>query len=73
MSDNDKTPQQARNKMTFTKGQKVRGKVFGKFVVVDCKFSKPHGCEVVTLNEVSPEGFVSKSKVKLTADCLAAE
>jgi hypothetical protein len=60
-------------KMTFTKGQTVRGKAFGKFIVVDCKFSKTHGCEVVTLNEVSPEGFVSSRKTKLTADCLIAE
>jgi hypothetical protein len=58
--------------MQFTKGQSVVGKVVGKFIVVKSEFSKVHGCEVVTVNEVSPEGFVSKSKMKFRADLLVA-
>ena len=59
--------------MTFTKGQVVRGKVAGKFVVVKCETSTVHGVEVVTVNEISPEGFVSKSKMRFPADALVAE
>ena len=59
--------------MTFTKGQTVRGKVAGKFVVVKCEFSKVHGNEIVTVNQVSPEGLVSRSKMKFPVDVLVAE
>lgn len=59
--------------MTFTKGQVVKGKVAGKFVVVKCEFSKAHSSEVVTVNQVSPEGFVSKSKMKFPVEMLVAE
>jgi hypothetical protein len=58
--------------MKFTKGQVVVGKVTGKFVVVKCEFSTAHGSEVVTVNEVSPDGNVSKSKMKFPADVLVA-
>jgi hypothetical protein len=58
--------------MTFNKGQVVFGKVTGKFVVVKCEFSNVHNCEVVTVNQVSPEGLVSKSKMKFPADSLVA-
>jgi hypothetical protein len=58
--------------MKFTKGQLVRGTVSGKFIVVKCEFSQVHGSEVVTVNEVSSEGFVSKSKMKFPAEMLAA-
>ena len=58
--------------MTFSKGQKVSGKVFGKFIVVKCEIRKSDGIEVVTLNEVSLEGYVSRSKTRLPADCLVA-
>ena len=66
-------PQTGEKKMTFTKGQVVCGKVTGKFVVVKCEFSKVHGSEVVTVNQVSPEGWVSKSKMKFPVEMLVAE
>jgi hypothetical protein len=60
-------------KMTFTKGQTVRGKVVGKFIVVKCEIRTVDGTEVVTVNQVSPEGLVSKSKLRFPADVLVAE
>ena len=59
--------------MTFTKGQVVKGKVAGKFIVVKCEMSKIHGSEIVTVNQVSPEGLVSKSKMKFPVEMLVAE
>lgn len=59
--------------MTFTKGQIVKGKVAGKFVVVKCEFSKVHNSEVVTVNQISSEGLVSRSKMKFPVDVLVAE
>jgi hypothetical protein len=59
--------------MTFTKGQVVKGKVAGKFIVVKCETSKIHGSEIVTVNQVSPEGLVSKSKMKFPVEMLVAE
>ena len=58
--------------MTFAKGQLVRGTVAGKFIVLKCEMSKVHGFEVATVNQVSEEGFVSKSKMKFPVDTLVA-
>jgi hypothetical protein len=58
--------------MSFTKGQQVRGVVTGKFVVVKCEVRKADGVEVVTVKQVSPEGFVSSSTMKFPADVLVA-
>lgn len=59
--------------MKFEKGQVVNGKVTGKFVVVKCETRKADGTVIVTVNQVSPEGFVSNSKMKFPADMLVAE
>ena len=58
--------------MTFAKDQVVKGKVCGKFVVVKCEFSELHGSEVVTVREISPEGFIANSKMRFPADMLEA-
>ena len=59
--------------MNFEKGQVVNGKVTGKFVVVKCEIRKADGIQIVTVNQVSPEGYVSSSKMKFPADVLVAE
>ena len=58
--------------MSFAKGQQVRGVVAGKFVVVKCEVRKVDGIEVVTVRQISPEGFVSSSTMKFPADVLVA-
>jgi hypothetical protein len=58
--------------MSFTKGQQVRGVVTGKFIVVKCHIRDIDGVEIVTVKQVSPEGFVSSSTMKFPADVLVA-
>jgi hypothetical protein len=58
--------------MTFANGQIVSGKVTGKFVVVKCEIRKTDGIEIVTVRQVSEEGYISNSKMKFPADCLVA-
>jgi hypothetical protein len=59
--------------MTFAKNQIVRGVAAGRFVVVSSKIREADSCEVVTVKQISPEGFVSSSTMRLPADCLVAE
>ena len=61
------------NAMSFQAGQKVRGKVCGRFVVVKCEMSKS-GFEIATVREVSPCGkFIDNKKMRFPADMLVAE
>lgn len=57
----------------FNVNQIVRGKVVGRFQVVKVETRKADGVEIVTVREISPEGYVSKSKMKFPAELLAAE
>ena len=50
----------------------MSGKVTGKFVVVKCEIRKTDGMEIVTVKQVSEEGYISNSKMKFPADCLVA-
>ena len=59
--------------MKFAKNQIVRGVVVGRFVVVSSKIREVDNCEVVTVMEISPEGFFSSSTMRFPADCLVAE
>jgi len=56
----------------FTKNQTVRGKVSGRFVVVKSEV-KPHVGEVLTVKEISPEGYVSTKTMRFPAEMMIAE
>ena len=57
---------------TFTKGQTVRGKVCGLFKVVKVEWSEVMGQHIVTVNEIGPQGQISRSKMRFTEDILVA-
>ena len=59
--------------MTFKKGQIVKGVVCGRFVVVKCEVNEKIGTEVVTVNEIGPQGQVSTKKMRFPVSILVAE
>lgn len=57
----------------FSKNERVRGVVCGEFVVKSVKKSVIDAGWVVSVNEVSPEGLVSRKTLRFPADVLVSK